>query len=127
MALHDEAVDIPLVAVDGDAYLASLGSEVIYDSDVTVTLTRTVRTPLSISAAGGGNLLIVFNVFQSLSVILPIIFNVQNGGLNANLPITFTVINEPSDLMIQFRVIPNLIPLFSDTIQRPKATVVEIP
>jgi hypothetical protein len=125
MALHDEAVGIPLVAVDGDAYLASLGSEVIYDSDVTVTLTRSVRTPISLLGVTGP-LLIIFNVLQPLSAILPIIFNVA-GGLNASLPITFTVIDTPDSLTIQFRVIPNLIPLFSDTIQRPTATVVETP
>ena len=125
MALHDEAVGIPLVAVDGDAYLASLGSEVIYDSDVTVTLTRSVRSPISILGVTGP-LLIVFNVLQPLNAILPIIFNVA-GGLNASLPITFTVIDTPISLTIQFRVIPNLIPFFDDTIQRPTATVVETP
>lgn len=72
-------------------------------------------------------LLIIFNVLNALSVPLPVIFNVLNGGLNASLPITFNVVDTPNTLPIYFNVIPNLIPLFDASIQQPTAEVEEIP
>jgi hypothetical protein len=126
MALHDEAVGIPLVAVDGDAYLASLGSEVIYDSDVTVTILRDVRTSISIAGVFG-SLLVQWNVLNSLNVPLPIIWNVVNGGLNASLPITWNVVSTVISLPIVWRVLPDLVPAFNEDIQQPTATVDETP
>jgi len=81
----------------------------------------------SVGSVVPGVLPVVFNVLRPLNQILPVQYNVINGGLHAVLPVTFTVLETLVPLEVTWRVIPNVQTLFDASIQKPTASVDETP
>lgn len=86
--------------------------------------TRSVSIPVAVGL-DSEFLLVVFNVLERLEQPLPVQFTVVSGGLSAALPVQFSVVGTIEPLPVTFRVIPNLLPLFSADVQMPFGEVEE--
>lgn len=74
-----------------------------------------------------GNLVIIWNDISPLNAILPLLWNIVSPGPVGQLPIQWNDRQTIISLTVTWRVIPDLIPTFDVTIQRPVATIVETP
>ena len=73
-----------------------------------------------------GPLIVQWNDLLSLSVPLPVDWDVVSPGAVGTLPVTWDVLDTLLSLPVTWRVVPNLQPLFSADIQQPTTVVVEI-
>ena len=70
-------------------------------------------------------LLVEWNDRAKLNAILPLQWTVFSGALTATLPVTWNDIETINPLLVTWRVIPDLEPLFNEDVQQPTATVEE--
>ncbi len=88
-------------------------------------LLRKFDAPAEWSGRSGLSLPVIWDVLSKLGQPLPVLFDVLSGGLVVRLPVRFSVKERVNSLPVTFRVIPNLVPLFSADVQQPFSTVEE--
>ncbi len=88
-------------------------------------LLRKFDVPAEWSGRSSLSLPIIWDVLNKLGQPLPVMFDVLSGGLVARLPVRFSVRERIAALPVTWRVVPDLLPLFSADVQQPYSTVEE--